>query len=70
MNRNYDVINFISKYFCFKKPRVASFADIVKVATMVIKTTFNKKVKELDTMYQKTVYLYSLIYITKVAYLQ
>ena len=35
MDRYYDVINFISK-----RPRVANFADIIKIVTIFIKTTF------------------------------
>ena len=47
---NYGVITFISKYLDFKKTeRVANFADIIKTATMFIKTTFkdSKKLKDL-----------------------
>ena len=48
MDKNYDVITFISKYFLLRRPRVANFADI-KIATMFIKTTFkgSKKVKRI-----------------------
>ena len=35
MNRDYDVIAFI-----LSKPRVANLADIIKIATMFIKATF------------------------------
>ena len=38
MGRNYDVITFISKYLYLKKPRVAIFADIIKIASMFNKT--------------------------------
>ena len=40
MKRNYGVVNFISKYRFLRRPRVANFVDIIKVATMFIKTTF------------------------------
>ena len=36
MDRNYDFVTFISKYFNFKKARVANFADITKIATMLL----------------------------------
>ena len=43
MDRNHDVV----------KPRVANFIDIIKIATMFIKTTFKNaiKLKELEIMY-------------------
>ena len=41
MNIYHDVIIFISKYLYFKRARVANFADIIKTATIFIKTTFN-----------------------------
>ena len=41
--------------FILKKPSVASFPDIAKIATVSVKTTFidskRKKLKELKTMY-------------------
>ena len=40
MNRNYDVITFISNTFISRRPTVAIFTDIIKVVTMFIKTTF------------------------------
>ena len=40
MNRNYDVITFISSTFISRRPTVAIFTDIIKVVTMFIKTTF------------------------------
>ena len=46
MDRDYDVITFISKYLYFKKVESSQFADIIKIATMFIKTTF-KDLKEL-----------------------
>ena len=42
MNRNFDVINFISKYLHLRRPRVANFADIIKIATK------KKKLKEFE----------------------
>ena len=38
--------------FILRRPRVANFADIIKIATMFIKTTFKdpKKLKELEIM--------------------
>ena len=46
MDRNYDVITFISKYLYFKKAsRVASFSDIIKNASMFIKATFEDSKK-------------------------
>ena len=43
-DRNYDVITLISKYLILRRPRVANFADIIK-----IKTTFKdwKKIKRI-----------------------
>ena len=37
MDKNYDVI---SNTFLLRRPRVASFADIIKIMNMFIKTTF------------------------------
>ena len=45
MNKNYDVITFISKYLILRRPRVVNFAGIVKIAAIFIKTTF----KDTDT---------------------
>ena len=36
MDRNYDVINIISKTFISKGPSVAKFRDIIKIATTFI----------------------------------
>ena len=48
MDRNYDVINFVSKYL-----KVANFADIIKFSTIIIKATLtdSKKVKRIKIMY-------------------
>ena len=39
MGRNYDVMIFISKTFILRRPRVADFADIIKIAITLIKAT-------------------------------
>ena len=41
------------------RPRVASFTDIIKIATMFIETTFKdtKNVEELEIMYQNAIYI-------------
>ena len=41
MDRNYGIITFISN-FILRIPRLANFADIVKIGIMFIKTTFIK----------------------------
>ena len=53
MCRNYDVRIVISKYFVLNWPRVVNFADIIKIAIIVIKTTFkaSKKLKEVENIY-------------------
>ena len=50
MNRNHDVINFISRR---PRPRVANIADIIKIATIFIKKILkdSKKLKELEIMH-------------------
>ena len=43
IERGYDVISFISKYqntIDLRKPRVAIFADIIKIVTTFIKKIF------------------------------
>ena len=49
MDRNYDIITFISKYVYFKKAGVAIFADIVKIVTIFIKTIirYSRKTKRI-----------------------
>ena len=46
-------MTFISKYFNWKGPRVTNFAEIIKIATMFVKTIFkdSKNLKELEIMY-------------------
>ena len=39
MDRNFDTITFTLKYLYFRKSRVSSIAGIIKIATIVIKTT-------------------------------
>ena len=38
MDRNYDVITFISKYPYFKKAWSSHFADIIKIVTIFVQT--------------------------------
>ena len=54
MDRNYDVITFLSIYLYLKRPRGAIFADIIKVITMFNKTVFADIIKVI-TMFNKTV---------------
>ena len=65
MDRNYDVITFVSKYRCFKKaPGVAIFAGIIKTLTIFIKAFFkdSRKVKKISNYLSKcNLYLYLLI---------
>ena len=64
MGRNYDVITFISKYGCFNKAWVATFADTIKIITMFIKKIFKdtRKVKRIRNYALKcNLYLYFLI---------
>ena len=60
MDKNYDVITFI-----LRRPRVANFADIIKIANKFIETTLqdSKKVKRIrDYVLNCNLYLYFLIY--------
>ena len=45
--------------FILRRPRVAIFADIIKIVTMFIKTIFedSKKLKELEIMDQNAIYI-------------
>ena len=55
---------FVSKNL-LRRPRVADFADIIKIATILIKTTFkdSSKVKRIRNCVLKcNLYLYFLIY--------
>ena len=38
MDRDHDVMEFLTKKLCFKKAGVAIFADIIKIVSMFIKT--------------------------------
>ena len=38
MGKNDDVISFFKTIFFLRRPRVAIFADIIKILTMIIKT--------------------------------
>ena len=64
MNRNCDVITFFSEYPYFKKPRVAIFADIIKIITIFIKTIIqdSRKLKRIINYVSKSnLYLYFLM---------
>ena len=45
MDRNYDGI-MISKYLISRRPRVAVFAEIIKIVTMFTKNIFKDSKKE------------------------
>ena len=52
---------YLKNTFLLRRPRVANFADIIKVSTMYIKTTFkdSKKVKRIENYALKcNIYLY------------
>ena len=49
MNKSYDVITFIQNIFNLRRPRVANFADIIKITTKNLLKT-QKKLKELEIM--------------------
>ena len=59
MNRNYDVITLLQITFILRRSRVSDFSDIIKIATMFIKTTFkdSRKLKELEAMQSISVFL-------------
>ena len=38
MDRDYDVMEFLTKKLCFEKAGVAIFADIIKIVSMFIET--------------------------------
>ena len=58
MDKNYDVITFISKYLYFKK--VAIFADIIKVLLFLLKQFLKtlENLKELEILYQNAIYTF------------
>ena len=43
--------------FSLRRPRVANFADIIKIATRFIKTTLKVSKTELETLYKKAIYI-------------
>ena len=47
MDKDYGVITFISKRLFLRRPRVANFADINKIATIVNTKTFKDSKKTL-----------------------
>ena len=62
MDRNYDVITFISKYqniFTLRWPGVSIFAYIIKIVAMFIKTIIkdSRKLKELEVMFENSIYI-------------
>ena len=65
LNKNYDDITFISKYLYIKKAWSSEFADISKIATMFIKSTFedSNKIKRIrNYVLKRNLYLYFLIW--------
>ena len=44
MDRNYVVINLFQNTFILRRFRAANFANIVKIATMLIKTISGEKI--------------------------
>ena len=65
MNKNYDVITFIlQNTIILRKPRLANFVDIIKIATLFIKTTCKdlKKIKGVrNYVLRCNLYLYLMI---------
>ena len=45
MDKNYDVLTFFPNTFILREPRVANFAEIIKIATMFVETTFKDSKK-------------------------
>ena len=46
MEKNYDVITLVLKYlYTLKKLGVTGFVDIIKIAIMLIKTTFRNSIR-------------------------
>ena len=59
MNRNYDLIIFFSKKLFLRRPRVAIFADIIKIVTMFFKDS--RKIRTIRNYVSKwNLYLYFL----------
>ena len=61
--RNARVTKLWSHDHIYKRPRVANFADIIKIATTFLKITLkdSKKFKELEIMYKNVKYIYFFI---------
>ena len=57
MEKNYHVITFISKYLILRKLIVADFADIIKIATIFVKTIFKDSKKICIIMQSTSVFL-------------
>ena len=56
MDRNNDVI--FQNTLILRRSRVVSFADIIKIVNMLIKSLkTQKKLKELEIMYQNAIYI-------------
>ena len=63
IDRNYDLIIFISKCRFLRRPRVTTFADIIKIITRFIKKIFkdSRKVKRIGNYVSKcNLYMYFL----------
>ena len=60
MDKIYDAIFFISNIVILRRYREANFADILKIATMFIKTSF-KDSKKLNFALKCNAYMYFLI---------
>ena len=63
MDKNYDVIILISNNFILKRPRVADFAGIIKIAATFIKITLkDSKVKMIrNCAFKCNLYMYFFI---------
>ena len=59
IDRNYDVITFIRKYLYFKKTEQLFFLTSSKLQPYLLKLFLKtqKKLKELDIMYQNAIYI-------------
>ena len=60
MDKNYDVINFISKNLFLSKPGVAIFADIIKIVTTFFKIIFKnsrnvKRIRDYVSVYMQSI---------------
>ena len=59
MGKSYEVIDLFQNTLILIRPRVVISADVIKVVTMFIKKTLKtqKKLKELEIMYQNLTYI-------------